>query len=136
MAKEHPFDFKKWDAFLAEIEGKEIPWVMGAVADGHPQYDERMIELAKAFEWSDYFDRNFDRTLKQKGHQELPEEEVDEISRTSSDFRDLRAVTSVVIYGERRLEGMWAAMTEKGILRRLLKRLNDMTPDDFRGPNY
>ena len=50
MAKEHPFDFKKWDAFLAEIEGKEIPWVMGAVADGHPQYDERMIELAKAFE--------------------------------------------------------------------------------------
>ena len=52
MAKEHPFDFKKWDAFLAEIEGKEIPWVMGAVADGHPQYDERMIELAKAFEWS------------------------------------------------------------------------------------
>lgn len=121
---------------MAEIEGKEIPWVMGAVADGHPQYDERMIELAKAFEWSDYFDRNFDRTLKQKGHQELPEEEVDEISRTSSDFRDLRAVTSVVIYGERRLEGMWAAMTEKGILRRLLKRLNDMTPDDFPGPNY
>ncbi|MBD5834372.1 hypothetical protein DSD29_11365, partial [Weissella confusa] len=53
MAKEHPFDFKKWDAFLAEIEGKEIPWVMGAVADGHPQYDERMIELAKAFEWSE-----------------------------------------------------------------------------------
>ena len=136
MAKEHPFDLKKWDAFLAEIEVKEIPWVMGAVADGHPQYDERMSELAKAFEWSDYFDRNFDRTLKQKGHQELPEEEVDEISRTSSDFRDLRAVTSVVIYGERRLEGMWAAMTEKGILRRLLKRLNDMTPDDFPGPNY
>jgi hypothetical protein len=131
MRKEHPFDFDKWDAFLAEIEGQEIEWVVGAISDGHPKYDDRMIELAKAFEWSDYFDRNFDRTLKQKGHQELPEEEVDEISRTGSDFRDVRAVTSAVIFSERHLEGIWAAMTEKGILRRLLRRLQSLTPDDF-----
>ena len=30
------------------------------------------------------------------------------IARTSQDFRELRAVTSVVIHGEVRLEGMWA----------------------------
>lgn len=136
MAKEHPFDFDKWDSFLQAIEGHEIPWTMGLGTDGHPQYDAQMFALAKAFEWSDWFDRNFDRTLRQVGAEELTEAQVDEIARTSTNFRELRAVTSVVIYGERRLEGMWAAMTEKGILRRLLQRLKLMTPTDFPGPNY
>ncbi|WP_345791596.1 hypothetical protein [Weissella fangxianensis] len=45
-------------------------------------------------------------------------------------------MTSVVIHGEVRLEGMWAAMLEKGILRRLLKRLHAQIPEDFPGPNY
>ena len=75
-------------------------------------------------------------TLHQKEHDQLLEENVDLIARTSHDFRELRAVTSVVIHGEVRLEGLWAAMLEKGILRRLLQRLQSQMPDDFPGPNY
>ncbi|TYC49020.1 hypothetical protein ESZ50_07170 [Weissella muntiaci] len=131
MRKEHPFDFAKWDDFLTKIEGQTVRWEVGVGTQGHPQYDPQMFDLAREFEWSDYYDQNYDRTLKQYDHSELAEEQISELARTSDNFRDLRAITSVVIHGERRLEGMWAAMTEKGILRQLLRRLQALTPDDF-----
>lgn len=136
MRKQHPFDFEKWDKYLAEAENVSVDWVAGDHMTTYPNYDKRMVSLAQAFEWSDFYDQNFDRTLHQKAHDQLLEENVDLIARTSHDFRGLRAVTSVVIHGEVRLEGLWAAMLEKGILRRLLQRLQSQTPDDFPGPNY
>lgn len=136
MRKQHPFDFEKWDKYLAEAENVSVDWVAGDHMTTYPNYDKRMVALAQAFEWSDFYDQNFDRTLHQKAHDQLLEENVDLIARTSHDFYELRAVTSVVIHGEVRLEGLWAAMLEKGILRRLLQRLQSQTPDDFPGPNY
>lgn len=136
MRKQHPFDFEKWDKYLAEAENVSVDWVAGDHMTTYPNYDKRMVSLAQAFEWSDFYDQNFDRTLHQKEHDQLLEENVDLIAWTSHDFRELRAVTSVVIHGEVRLEGLWAAMLEKGILRRLLQRLQSQTPDDFPGPNY
>lgn len=136
MRKQHPFDFEKWDKYLAEAEDVSVDWIAGDHMITYPNYDKRMVALAQAFEWSDFYDQNFDRTLHQKAHDQLLEENVDLIARTSHDFRELSAVTSVVIHGEVRLEGLWAAMLEKGILRRLLQRLQSQIPDDFPGPNY
>lgn len=136
MRREHPFDFEKWYSFLADATGKEVAWVTDEHMTMHPVYDEQMLALVQAFEWSDFYDQNYDRTLHQKGLNQLREEEVDMIARTSLDFRELRAVASIVIHGGRRLEGMWAAMLEKGILYRLLQRLQSQTPTDFPGPNY
>jgi len=136
VRRQHPFDFEKWDKYLAEAEGVPVTWVAGDHMTTHPSYDSRMIALAQDFEWSDFYDQNFDRTLHQKEHDQLLEENVEMIARTSQDFRELRAVASVVIHGEVRLEGMWAAMLEKGILRRLLNRLQMQIPEDFPGPNY
>ncbi|GAK30104.1 hypothetical protein WOSG25_012010 [Weissella oryzae SG25] len=132
MRKEHPFDFEKWNQYLTGVAGHRVVWK--SVDDSsmeHPQYDPQMYELAKAFEWSDYYDRNYDRTLRQHDHRELSEDQLEELARTSDNFRDLRAVVSVIIHGESRLEGMWAAMLEKGILLRLLVRLEKLTPGDF-----
>lgn len=136
VRKQHPFNFKKWHQFLINAEGVQIPWVEGEHMTTHPVYDEQMMTLAQAFEWSDYYDQNYDRTLHQKGLDQLREEEVVIIARTSRDFQELRAVTSVIIHEERHLEGMWAAMLEKGILLRLLQRLESQKPIDFPGPNY
>lgn len=136
MRKQHPFDFEKWDKYLAEAEDVSVDWIAGDHMKTYPNYDKRMVALAQAFEWSDFYDQNFDRTLHQKAHDQLLEENVDLIARASHDFRELRAVTSVVIHGEVRVEGLWAAMLEKGILRRLLQRLQSQIPDDFPGPNY
>lgn len=130
----HDFNFSAYDQFLAEIEGQPVEWAPGRSLEVHPQYDARMFALAKEFEGSDYFDKNFKRTLMQKQHEEITEDDVDEIARTSEDFFDVRAITSVVIFNERRMDGMWASMTEKGILRRLLQRLQSLTPEGF--PNF
>ncbi len=129
--KLHDFDFAKWDTFLAEIEGETVKWNSGIGVEEYPVYDPRMYALAKEFEPSDFFDQSFQRTLFQKKHEAITEEEVDEISRSSADFFDVRAITSIVIYNERHMKGMWAAMTEKGILRRLLQRLHNLTPAEF-----
>lgn len=131
MRREHPFDFDKWNQYLAGAAGKVVAWESSDSSMEHPQYDQQMYELAKAFEWSDYYDQNYDRTLRQHDHRELSEDQLEELARTSDNFRDLRAVVSVIIHGESHLEGMWAAMLEKGILQRLLVRLEKLTPMDF-----
>jgi len=135
MTTLHDFNFSKWDKYLTDMFGVKIAWGQGPDHLEHPLYDQEMLALAREFEASDYFDVNFARTLMQKGFTEqITEDDVREIANESDDFFTLRAIASLLIHNERQMEGMWAAMSENGILKTLLKRVKALTPEGY--PNW
>ncbi|MCM0582460.1 hypothetical protein H9L19_03530 [Weissella diestrammenae] len=132
MTTTHPFNFDSWSTYLQQQESKPIQWGKGHDHLEHPLYDAKIFDLIKAFEQSDYFDQNFARTLMQKGFSEqISEADIREIINETTDFFTLRAITSLIIYNERHIEGLWAAMIENGLLNRLLVKLNTQTPDGY-----
>ena len=132
MAQLHDFDFATWDHYLQQQIGKTIPWHAGADHLDHPLYDSELFKMLHEFKGSDFCDANFQRTLMQKElATPITESDIIDIANDSNDFFKLRAIISMIIENEKFFEGMWAAMLEKGIFKKLLQRLHQTTPSDF-----
>lgn len=118
------FDFQTHLAALAAVKGQRIPWTMSQHTDGYPQYPVEILAFAQAFYQSNEYDRHADAVLHRQGFYEgVPEDTVATIAHTSNDVVLVRAVLSVIVHGERGLPGMWAALSENGLLYDLVTRL-------------
>jgi hypothetical protein len=97
---------------------------MAQHTDGYPQYPVEILAFAQAFYQSAEYDRHADAVLHRRGFYEgVPEDKVAEIAQMSDDIALVRAILSVIVHGERGIPGMWAALSENGLLHDLVARL-------------